>query len=83
MTVDRRPRVVALALPEVVAFDLSIAAQVFGHRDERDRYTFTVCAEHPGPVPSTTGFTITAPAGLDALACPPAPSPASSVSSCT
>ncbi len=68
MTADHRHRVVALALPEVVAFDLSIAAQVFGHRDERDRYTFTVAAEHPGPVPTTTGFPITAPAGLDALA---------------
>jgi transcriptional regulator GlxA family with amidase domain len=60
--------VVALALPEVVAFDLSIAGQVFGHRDERDRYTFTVCAEHPGVIQSTTGFSLNAPAGLDALA---------------
>src|ERR1700760_1154892 len=68
MTADSRHRVVALALPEVVAFDLSIAAQVFGHRDERDRYTFTVAAEHPGPVPTTTGFPLTAPAGLDSLA---------------
>src|SRR6201995_4831457 len=68
MTADSRHRVVALALPEVVAFDLSIAAQVFGHRDERDRYTFTVAAERPGPVPTTTGFPIPAPAGLDALA---------------
>jgi hypothetical protein len=49
------------------AFDLSIAAQVFGHRDERERYSFTVCAERPGPVPSTTGFSVNAPAGLDAL----------------
>jgi transcriptional regulator GlxA family with amidase domain len=61
-------QVVAVALPGVVAFDLSIAAQVFGHRDERERSTFTVCAEHPGPVTSTTGFTINAPAGLEALA---------------
>src|ERR1700753_2650768 len=67
MTADSRHRVVALALPEVVAFDLSIAAQVFGHRDERDRYTFTVAAERPGPVPTTPGFPITAPARPDAL----------------
>ncbi len=60
-------RVVALALPEVVAFDLSIAAQVFGHRDERERYAFTVCTERPGVVMSTTGFTISAAHGLDAL----------------
>jgi transcriptional regulator GlxA family with amidase domain len=60
-------RVVAVALPDVVAFDLSIAAQVFGHRDERERYAFTVCAERPGAITSTTGFTINAPAGLEAL----------------
>ncbi|MCW2930894.1 MAG: AraC family transcriptional regulator [Actinomycetia bacterium] len=60
--------VVALALPEVVAFDLSTPAQVFGHREERERYQFSVCAEEPGPVPSTTGFAITATAGLEALA---------------
>jgi len=61
-------RVVALALPEVVAFDLAIPAQVFGHRDERDRYSFGVCAATPGPVPSTTGFAVLATLGLDALA---------------
>jgi transcriptional regulator GlxA family with amidase domain len=59
--------VVAVALPDVVAFDLSIAAQVFGHREERERYAFTVCAEYPGAVMSTTGFTINAPYGLEAL----------------
>jgi transcriptional regulator GlxA family with amidase domain len=64
----RPHRVVAVALPDVVAFDLSIAAQVFGHRDERGRYAFTVCAEYPGAVTSTTGFTINAPSGLEALA---------------
>ncbi len=61
-------RVVALALPEVVAFDLTIPAQVFGHRDERERYSFTVAAERAGPVPSTTGFAVQAPHGLEALA---------------
>jgi transcriptional regulator GlxA family with amidase domain len=64
-TRDRLHRVVAVALPDVVAFDLSIAAQVFGHRDERERYAFTVCAERPGTITSTTGFTINAPAGLE------------------
>ncbi|MGH3168545.1 MAG: DJ-1/PfpI family protein, partial [Trebonia sp.] len=63
----RRHRVVAVALPEVVAFDLSIAAQIFGHRDERERYEFSVCAEQPGAVMSTTAFTISAPHGLEAL----------------
>jgi transcriptional regulator GlxA family with amidase domain len=60
-------RVVALALPEVVAFDLSIPAQVFGHPEERGRYAFSVCAERPGLVASTTGFALQAAAGLEAL----------------
>jgi len=58
---------VALALPEVVAFDLSIPAQVFGHPDEQDRYSFAVCARRAGLIPSTTGFSIGAPLGLAAL----------------
>jgi transcriptional regulator GlxA family with amidase domain len=61
-------RIVAIALPEVVAFDLSIPAQIFGHRDAREAYEFTVCAEHPGEVPTTTGFSIRAAAGLEAVA---------------
>ena len=59
--------VVALALPEVVAFDLAIPAQVFGHRTETERYRFAVCAPTPGPVASTTGYTIDAAQGLEAL----------------
>ncbi|MBV9817152.1 MAG: helix-turn-helix domain-containing protein [Solirubrobacterales bacterium] len=61
-------RVVALALPEIVAFDLSIPAQVFGHRDEAGRYVFAVCAERPGLVPTTTGFAIHVDRSLRALA---------------
>jgi transcriptional regulator GlxA family with amidase domain len=61
-------RVVALALADVVAFDLSIPAQVFGHVEERGRYAFSVCGEHPGLVSSTTGFSITVADGLPALA---------------
>ena len=60
--------VVALALPDVVAFDLSIPAQIFGHLEERDRYAFTVSAQRAGSVPSSTGFSIEATADLDALA---------------
>jgi len=60
-------RVVTLALPDVVAFDLSIPAQTFGHPSERGRYTFTVCAEQAGLVRSTTGFSVQATAGLRAL----------------
>jgi transcriptional regulator GlxA family with amidase domain len=59
--------VVALALPKVVASQLSAAAQVFGHRDEQQKYNFTVCGRTPGPVESTTGFAVQPTAGLDAL----------------
>jgi transcriptional regulator GlxA family with amidase domain len=60
--------VVALAISDVVAFDLSIPAQVFGHPDAAELYGFTVCGERPGLLPSTTGFDIAVSAGLDALA---------------
>jgi transcriptional regulator GlxA family with amidase domain len=60
-------RVVALALPDVVAFDLSIPAQVFGHVSERHRYTFIVCAQRPGMIDTTTGFAIRADASLEAV----------------
>lgn len=59
--------VVALVLPKVVAFDLAVPAQVFGHPDERDRYAFATCTPEPGLVPSTTGFAIEVTAGLEAL----------------
>ena len=60
-------RVVALALPGVVAFDLAIAAQIFGHRSAQSRYSFAVCAAEPGPVMSSTGFEVDVRFGLDAL----------------
>jgi transcriptional regulator GlxA family with amidase domain len=64
---DDLHHVVAVALPAVVAVDLSIVAQIFGHDDERGRYRFTTCAARPGPVASTTEFAIGAGAGLEAL----------------
>jgi transcriptional regulator GlxA family with amidase domain len=60
--------VVAFAMPGVVAFDLAIPAQVFGHEDERERYSFRVCAAEPGLVPTTSGYSIYAEEGLEALA---------------
>jgi transcriptional regulator GlxA family with amidase domain len=60
-------RIVALALTEVVAFDLAIPAHVFGHRDERDHYSFAICASEAGLVPSTTGYAVQAAFGLEAL----------------
>jgi transcriptional regulator GlxA family with amidase domain len=59
--------VVALALPDVVLFDLAIPAQVFGHRSEAERYRFTVAAAVAGAVPSTTGSAVHAEQGLEAL----------------
>jgi transcriptional regulator GlxA family with amidase domain len=57
-------RIAVLALDSVVAFDLAIPAQIFGHRDERDRYRVAICAERPGPVATSTGFDIVASHGL-------------------
>ncbi|RZS77527.1 AraC family transcriptional regulator with amidase-like domain [Motilibacter rhizosphaerae] len=59
--------VVALVIERVVAFDLSIPAQVFGHPDERSRYSFVACTARPGAVPSSTQFGVTVEHGLDAL----------------
>lgn len=57
-------RVAVLALADVVAFDLAIPAQVFGHRDERGRYDVLVCSTTEALVPTTTGFSITADGSL-------------------
>jgi len=59
-------RVTVLALPEVVAFDLSTPAQIFGN--EPERYAFGACGVRAGRVPSTTGFALDVPRGLEALA---------------
>jgi transcriptional regulator GlxA family with amidase domain len=56
--------VVALIAGEVVAFDLSIPAQVFGR--EHDLYDFAVCAPEPA-VPTETGFSVLVEHGLEAL----------------
>jgi transcriptional regulator GlxA family with amidase domain len=58
--------VTVLALADVVAFDLSTPAQVFGN--EPGRYAFTACGVRAGRVPSTTGFAIDLPRGLEAVA---------------
>jgi transcriptional regulator GlxA family with amidase domain len=60
-------RVVALALPRVVAFDLSVPAQVFGRPDE-NLYAFEACGLRAGKVPTTTGFSLHVERGLEALA---------------
>lgn len=61
-------RVVALVLPDLVAFDLGIPATVFDHPDWEGRYEFRTATADPGPVATTTGFAILVEQGLDALA---------------
>ncbi|MEK8105037.1 DJ-1/PfpI family protein [Micromonospora sp. M12] len=60
-------RVSVLALPGVVAFDLTIATHVFGH-EGHGRYATTVCGLDRGAVATTTtGLGLTVAAALDAL----------------
>jgi transcriptional regulator GlxA family with amidase domain len=60
-------RVVAVAIPDVILFDLAIPAEVFGRQVERDRYAFEVCTECPGAVSCTSGVDVHVPRGLRAL----------------
>ncbi|MEW1842001.1 helix-turn-helix domain-containing protein [Nonomuraea angiospora] len=60
-------RVAVLALPSVVAFDLTIATHAFGHEGQ-GRYAVTICSLDSGPVATTTsGLGVTVEAGIDAL----------------
>ncbi|HVX44647.1 MAG TPA: helix-turn-helix domain-containing protein [Mycobacteriales bacterium] len=58
--------IAVLALPRVVAFDLTVPVQVFG-QDGTGRYAVTLCTAEPGLVPTTSGFGIEVRAGLGAL----------------
>ncbi|MEW2264484.1 helix-turn-helix domain-containing protein [Streptomyces sp. NPDC047853] len=62
-------RVVALLNPPQSPFELACAAEVFGAvpQDMPAHYTFRICAERPGPLPTTVGFTMLVDAGLTAL----------------
>ncbi|MCC3650276.1 helix-turn-helix domain-containing protein [Streptomyces sp. S07_1.15] len=62
-------RVVALLSQPQSPFELACAAEVFGTvpQDAPARYSFRVCAEHPGPLPTTAGFAMLVDAGLAAL----------------
>ncbi|MEU7785145.1 helix-turn-helix domain-containing protein [Amycolatopsis sp. NPDC049159] len=63
-------RVVALVRPVQSTFELGIAAEVFGtpRAGVPRHYEFDVCAETPGPVPTTAGYAMSVPSGLSALA---------------
>jgi len=64
-----RPRVVALVNPPQSPFELACAAEVFGadRQDLPARYDFRICAERPGPLRTTIGYTMLVDAGLEAL----------------
>lgn len=59
-------RVVALALPSVVPFDLAIAAQVFGSPAEPE-YTFEIASSAPDSLPTSQGFALSGLSPLRAL----------------
>jgi AraC family transcriptional activator FtrA len=64
-------RVVGLCLPAIVAFDLTAPAQVFASAAAADgtpHYEFSTCSIGGGEVRTTSGFGISPPAGLEALA---------------
>ncbi len=62
--------VVAVVNPVQGTFELGCAAEVFGtvRSGVPQHYTFTVCAETPGPVPTSAGYAISVSRGLSALA---------------
>ncbi|MTE11434.1 GlxA family transcriptional regulator [Nocardia aurantiaca] len=63
-------RVMALVRPVQSTFELGCAAEVFGTArvGVPNHYEFGVCTEHPGPVPTTAGYTLKVARGLAALA---------------
>jgi AraC family transcriptional activator FtrA len=65
----RRHRVVALLNPPQSPFELACAAEVFGtvRPEVPAYYDFTVCAQDPGPLPTTLGYAMVVEAGLAAL----------------
>ncbi len=62
-------RVVALVRPVQSTFELGCAAEVFGtaRAGIPQRYEFSVCAENPGPVPTSAGYSMSVAHGLSAL----------------
>jgi AraC family transcriptional regulator, transcriptional activator FtrA len=59
-------RIVALALDGVVLLDLAAPTHLFGHCGA-PHYSFSLAGVHPGPVRSSTGIEVVAPAGIEAL----------------
>jgi transcriptional regulator GlxA family with amidase domain len=64
-------KVVALCLPGLVAFDLTAPAQAFAlaaRPKGKPLYEFSTCSLDGGPVATTSGFAVTPPAAVEALA---------------
>ncbi len=64
-----RHRVAALLNAPQSPFELACAAEVFGTawEDVPARYDFRICAERPGPLRTTAGYTMLVDCGLEAL----------------
>jgi transcriptional regulator GlxA family with amidase domain len=62
----RAHRVVALALDGVILLDLAAPTHLFGHCGA-PHYTFSLAAVRAGPVRSSTGIEVMAPAGIEVL----------------
>lgn len=63
-------RVAVLAFEGMSPFHLSVPCLVFGDRlggTELPRYDVTVCAEHPGSLPTNAGFAVQVDHGLEAM----------------
>lgn len=58
-------RIAVLALPDVVAMQVAVPSQVFGHREQEPLYSVILCAQQPGAVTTTAGFTIEAAGSID------------------
>lgn len=70
-TADERHRVVVLALPGVIPFELGIPYRIFGKARSADRrrlYEVVTCTPEPGLVPTDADFPITVELGPEALA---------------
>ncbi|WP_460308492.1 GlxA family transcriptional regulator [Actinocorallia aurea] len=65
-----RHRVVALVGPGQELYPVTCASAVFGNHgpDIPRRYSFRLCAERPGPIPTTLGSALHVTDGLEALA---------------
>lgn len=62
-------RVVALVQPHQSTFELACAAHVFGIKlpGREGQYSFTVCAENPGPISTNAEYDMNVASGLDAF----------------